>query len=225
MRILYAEDEIKIKMIVEDSLKLEKYTVDGCFDGKKALELFRLNDYDLVILDLMMPELSGTEVMKKIREKNKVVPILALTAKGDLESIVSNIDQGFDDYLPKPFKIEELKSRIRALIRRSTSKETVLHVDDLTLDPKLKKVVRAKKEIKLTAKEYAILEYLLRHIGEFKTSAELTDNIWDIATDIDSNVVAAHIKNLKHKIEKDFPKLREIIISERGFGYKIENDK
>ncbi|QQR93775.1 response regulator transcription factor [bacterium] len=220
MKILYAEDEVKINMLVEEALQKEGYTVDACMDGEKAYKLFWQNDYNLVILDLMMPGLTGSEVMRKIREKNKKVPILALTALSDLETVTENLDSGFDDYLVKPFKIEELKSRIRALLRRSTSGETILSHQGLTLDPVNKIVKLDNDEIELTSKEYKILELLLRHKGKYFNQQELIDNIWDISADIASNSVAVHIKNLKRKVERKKDKI-EIITSSRGFGYKI----
>ncbi|MEI6462882.1 MAG: response regulator transcription factor [bacterium] len=224
MRILYAEDEIKINKIITASLEKDLYTVDSCFDGVEALDLFRINEYDLVILDLMMPKKDGLEVIKEIRNTNKKIPILALTAKSELDDKVSGLDIGFDDYLTKPFKTEELKARIRALLRRSTTHDVVLVCNNLILDPKSKRVKRNDKEVELTAREYALLEYMMRNPNSYRTEQDIIDNVWDREYEGFSNVVAVHIKNIKKKIEKDF-KQSELIVSERNKGYKIICDE
>ena len=220
MRILYAEDEVKINMLVEDALKKEGYTVDAFFDGDAALRAFYQNDYDLIILDIMMPKKDGFEVMKDIRVKNKTVPILALSAKNDLNSKVTGLDNGFDDYVEKPFKMEELKARVRAIFRRVSTHETVLTVGNLELEPASKRVMLDGNEVMLTAKEYSILEYLMRNKNRFKSESEILENIWDHASETSSNVVAVHLKNLKKKIESE----NEIITSERGKGYIIRSN-
>lgn len=224
MRILYAEDEVKINKIISNVLTKDLYTVDNCFDGEESLNLFRVNEYDLVILDLMMPKKDGLEVIKEIRKTNKKVPILALTAKSELDDKVTSLDLGFDDYLTKPFKTEELKARVRALLRRSTTLDILLKCNNLVLDPKSKRVKRNDKEVDLTAREYTLLEYLMRNPNSFRTEQDIIDNVWDRNYEGFSNVVAVHIKNIKKKVEKDL-KQPELIVSERNKGYKILCDE
>lgn len=223
MRILFAEDEPKINTIVEEALKKDGYTVDAVMDGKEAISYWNIYEYDLVLLDLMMVSVNGDEVMKHIRKSNKNIPIIALTARSDLETKVTNLDNGFDDYITKPFKMEELKARIRVHLRKYTSREIILSVQHLTLNPSSKIVKWQNNDLALTAKEYSILEYLLRHKNKYKSETDIYDNIWDHGSEIGSNVIAAHIKNLKKKIDEAGGN-SNIIESERGKGYIIKEN-
>lgn len=220
MRILYAEDDIKMNTLVEESLKSEGYTIDAVFDGDQAVRFANLYKYDIIILDLMMPNLSGTDAMMKIKAIDKNIPILALSALSETKTKIENLDGGFDDYLTKPFKLEELKARIRALIRRSTTNETVLTARNLKIIPSEKKVLFKNQEMILTAKEYSILEYLMRNKTIFKNESEIVENIWEHDKEIGSNIIAAHIKNIKKKFS-NIDNSELFIESERGKGYRI----
>jgi len=222
MRILYAEDDIKMNTLVEESLKSEGYTIDAVFDGDQAVKFANLYKYDIIILDLMMPNLSGSDAMMKIKAIDKNIPILALSALSETKTKIENLDGGFDDYLTKPFKLEELKARIRALIRRSTTNEIVLTAKNLKIIPSEKKVLFKNKEVILTAKEYSILEYLMRNKTIFKNESEIVENIWEHDKEIGSNIIAAHIKNIKKKFSV-IDTNESFLESERGKGYRILN--
>lgn len=206
--------------LVEESLKSEGYTIDAVFDGDQAVRFANLYKYDIIILDLMMPNLSGTDAMMKIKAIDKNIPILALSALSETKTKIENLDGGFDDYLTKPFKLEELKARIRALIRRSTTNETVLTARNLKIIPSEKKVLFKNQEMILTAKEYSILEYLMRNKTIFKNESEIVENIWEHDKEIGSNIIAAHIKNIKKKFS-NIDNSELFIESERGKGYRI----
>ncbi len=222
MRLLVIEDERKIARIITESLKREKYAVDAAYDGEEGFNLADSQPYDLLIVDRMLPGLEGTEIVKKLRENGKNMPILFLTALSTTEDKTLGLDVGADDYLTKPFAIDELLARVRALLRRPPIQQPdILKIDDLKIDKQQQTVTRAGKNIDLTSKEYALLEYLMQHSNQILSKETLIDHVWDFDADILPNNVEAYIKNLRQKIDKPFKK--QLIKTVRGFGYRIES--
>lgn len=224
MRILVIEDEKKVAHFIKRGLEEEHYAVDLAYDGETGLYMTEVNEYDLVVLDIMIPKIDGWEVLKRIRDKKNTVPILVLTAKDSVEDIVKGLDSGCDDYLTKPFEFKEFLARIRALLRRDRAeKETVLKVADLTLSLITHKVTRGGKEIELTSKEYALLEYFMRNPGKVLTRTMISEHVWDYHFDSMTNVIDVYVNYLRKKIDKDFePKLIHTI---RGVGYILSPEK
>lgn len=227
MRILVVEDEHKIANSIKKGLEQESYAVDVAYDGEYGFDLAATEDYDVIILDLMLPKMDGVKLCKKLRkEENIHTPILMLTAKGELDDKVEGLDAGADDYLVKPFAFAELLARIKALTRRpKDSFGVVLTVEDLTLDTLTYEVKRAGKEIKLSKKEYALLEYLLRHKEKILTKDQIINHVWDYEADILPNTVEVYIGYLRNKIDKPFRNKSPLIHTIRGFGYKIGGEK
>lgn len=222
MRLLVIEDERKIARVITESLKREKYAVDAAYDGEEGFNLADSQPYDLLIVDRMLPGLEGTEIVKKLRENGKNMPILFLTALSTTEDKTLGLDAGADDYLAKPFAIDELLARVRALLRRPPIQQPdILKIDDLKIDKQQQTVTRAGKNIDLTSKEYALLEYLMQHSNQILSKETLIDHVWDFDADILPNNVEAYIKNLRQKIDKPFKK--QLIKTVRGFGYRIES--
>ena len=222
MRLLVIEDERKISRVITESLKREKYAVDAAYDGEEGFNLADSQPYDLLIVDRMLPGLEGTEIVKKLRENGKNMPILFLTALSTTEDKTLGLDVGADDYLTKPFAIDELLARVRALLRRPPIQQPdILKIDDLKIDKQQQTVTRAGKNIDLTSKEYALLEYLMQHSNQILSKETLIDHVWDFDADILPNNVEAYIKNLRQKIDKPFKK--QLIKTVRGFGYRIES--
>ena len=222
MRLLVIEDERKIARVITESLKREKYAVDAAYDGEEGFNLADSQPYDLLIVDRMLPGLEGTEIVKKLRENGKNMPILFLTALSTTEDKTLGLDVGADDYLTKPFAIDELLARVRALLRRPPIQQPdILKIDDLKIDKQQQTVTRAGKTIDLTSKEYALLEYLMLHPNQILSKETLIDHVWDFDADILPNNVEAYIKNLRQKIDKPFKK--QLIKTVRGFGYRIES--
>ena len=222
MRLLVIEDERKIARVITESLKREKYAVDATYDGEEGFNLADSQPYDLLIVDRMLPGLEGTEIVKKLRENGKNMPILFLTALSTTEDKTLGLDVGADDYLTKPFAIDELLARVRALLRRPPIQQPdILKIDDLRIDKQQQTVTRAGKNIDLTSKEYALLEYLMQHPNHILSKETLIDHVWDFDADILPNNVEAYIKNLRQKIDKPFKK--QLIKTVRGFGYRIES--
>lgn len=222
MRLLVIEDERKIARVITESLKREKYAVDAAYDGEEGFNLADSQPYDLLIVDRMLPGLEGTEIVKKLRENGKNMPILFLTALSTTEDKTLGLDVGADDYLTKPFAIDELLARVRALLRRPPIQQPdILKIDDLKIDKQQQTVTRAGKTIDLTSKEYALLEYLMLHPNQILSKEILIDHVWDFDADILPNNVEAYIKNLRQKIDKPFKK--QLIKTVRGFGYRIES--
>lgn len=222
MRLLVIEDERKIARVITESLKREKYAVDAAYDGEEGFNLAGSQPYDLLIVDRMLPGLEGTEIVKKLRENGKNMPILFLTALSTTEDKTLGLDVGADDYLTKPFAIDELLARVRALLRRPPIQQPdILKIDDLKIDKQQQTVTRAGKTIDLTSKEYALLEYLMLHPNQILSKETLIDHVWDFDADILPNNVEAYIKNLRQKIDKPFKK--QLIKTVRGFGYRIES--
>lgn len=223
MRILIVEDDKKVAGFLRRGLKEEQYAVDVCYDGEEALFQSQVNQYDLIILDVMLPKKNGFAVCKQIREDGNLTPILMLTARDQLEDKVKGLQEGADDYLTKPFAFEELLARIKALLRRTQDYKTkTLNVGDLELDPVSRKVTRQGKPISLTGKEYALLEYLLRNKSRTITQSMIIDHVWDMNFDGLSNVVNVYINHLREKIDKGFP--QKYIHTIRGVGYQIDEN-
>ena len=221
MKILIIEDEEKLCKALKKGLEQEGYAVDYVLDGRSGRQRMELceKEYDLAILDLMLPEESGVEVAKAVREKGITIPILVLTARGTIEDKVEALDVGADDYLMKPFSFGELMARVRALMRRpNQSLPSELKVGEIMLNPATREVFKSEKRVPLTLKEYAILEYLMRNPNIVVTREQLLEHVWDFAFDSFSNVVDVHIKNLRKKLgDKNDKTLKTI----RGIGYKI----
>ena len=221
MRILVAEDDRKVAAFLKKGLQEEHYAVDVCHDGEEAEFQCQVTDYDLIILDVMLPKKSGYEICRNIRKESILTPVLMLTAKDQLESKIRGLNEGADDYLTKPFSFEELLARIRALLRRTQDYKTkTLRVGDLELDPVSRQIRRAEKKITLTGKEYALLEYLMRNRGRVITQAMIIEHVWDMNYDGLSNVVNVYINHLRDKIDRGFP--QKYIHTIRGVGYKID---
>jgi len=225
MKLLVVEDEHRIAQAIKQGFTQEGYAVDLAFDGDEGLRAAENDEYDAIVMDIMMPELSGTEVTKKLRAQGNHTPILLLTAKSQNHDIVTGLDSGADDYLTKPFSFDVLLARVRALLRRPAEVlETILTVDNLELDLVRRTAKRGGKDLHLSSKEYAILEYLLRNKGRILSKNTIINHIWDFDADVLPNNVEVFITYLRHKIEKPFPKRRPIIETVRGFGYVIKED-
>jgi len=222
MRILVVEDEHRIANSIKKGLEQESYAVDVAYTGNDGYDLASTEDYDLILLDLLLPEMDGVTITKELR-KNKIhTPILMLTAKGQVQDKVVGLDAGADDYLTKPFSFEELLARIRALSRRpKVALDDTLKVADLELNSKSFEVKRGKTPISLSNKEFSLLEYLLRNAGKILTKDQIIGHVWDYDADILPNTVEVYIRNLRNKIDLPFSKKKHLIQTVRGFGYKI----
>lgn len=222
MRILIAEDDHHLKNGLTMALEKDGYAVDSFDNGDNALRHIELNhsNYDLLILDFMLPGKSGIEICREIREKEIFVPVLILTALTDISNKVSALDSGADDYLTKPFSIEELSARVRALLRRPRGAlSTELKSHGLLLKPSNKQVYFKEQEIKLTLKEFRILEYLMQNSGQVISRDQILDHVWDFGTNAFSNIVDVHITNARKKLEKVGAK--DILQTVRGVGFTI----
>ena len=224
MRILIVEDERKIARALGRALKNEKYAVDISYDGTDAYVMAGMIDYDLLILDRMIPgDYDGLSLTKKLREEGKNVPILLLTALGATQDKTEGLDGGADDYLTKPFALDELLARVRALLRRpQTSVETVLRVADLSLDLNTHEVLRNNQKIELTNKEFSLLEYLVRNSGRPVSKEQIIAHVWDYDADILPNNIEVYISYLREKVDKPFKD--KLIKTVRGLGYKIDEE-
>jgi DNA-binding response OmpR family regulator len=221
MRILLVEDEHKIAQAIKEGLEQESYAVDVTYDGEAGLNTALNDEYDAIILDVMLPKQSGLTVCREIRATGNHTPILMLTARDQNRDIVQGLDNGADDYLPKPFSFEVLLARLRALLRRpAESLSETLQVADLTLNTVTKEVHRSGQSIQLSAKEYALLEYLLRNEYKVLSKNNIMTHVWDFDADILPNTVEVFIAYLRAKIDKPFqgPSLIQTV---RGFGYKL----
>lgn len=222
MRILVVEDEKKVASFIKKGLQQEGYAVDTAHDGQEAVQNATAFDYDLIILDLMLPKRLGLDVLRDIRSKKPNLPVLVLTAKGAIEDKVAGLDAGADDYLIKPFAFAELSARIRALLRRGTQENTRLRIADLEMDTAARQVRRAGQVIDLKMKEYALLEFLLRNANRAVTRTMIVEHVWDIHFDSVSNVVDVHINSLRNKIDKGFNP--PLIHTVRGVGYMLSDN-
>jgi two-component system copper resistance phosphate regulon response regulator CusR len=221
MRILVVEDDPRIAGFIKKGLTEEQYAVDVCYDGQDGAFWATANDYDVIILDIMLPKKDGISLCKELRAQGMTTPILMLTAKDTVEDKIRGLDVGADDYLPKPFSFGELLARIRALLRRSQHYKTqTLQIADLEFDPVAHKVTRASQEITLTGKEYALLEYLLRNQGRVMTETNIVEHVWDMNYEPGTNVVNVYIHHLRSKIDKDFA--TQLIHTIRGVGYVMK---
>ncbi|PYS28917.1 MAG: DNA-binding response regulator [Acidobacteria bacterium] len=219
MRVLVVEDERKVASFIKKGLQQEGYATDVVHDGDEAVHTAISFGYDLVVLDLMLPGRSGLDVLREIRQQRPRLPVLVLTAKGALEDRITGLDAGADDYLAKPFAFAELSARIRALLRRGSQQNTRLRLADLEMDTAAHQVRRAGHSIDLKQKEYALLEFLLRHANRPVTRTMIVEHVWDIHFDNVSNVVDVHINSLRNKIDKGFAPL--LIQTVRGVGYML----
>ncbi len=219
MRILVVEDDKKVAGFIQQGLQQESHAVDVALDGETGLHQAESYEYDLIILDLMLPRVPGLEILRHIRAKNAHLPVLILTAKSDLQDRVKGLDSGADDYLSKPFAYAELSARVRALLRRATKDDVKLRIADLEIDTITRVVKRAGRRIELKPKEYALLEYLLRNAGCAVTRNMIVEHVWDIHFDAVSNVVDVHINWLRNKIDRGFSP--PLIHTMRGVGYML----
>jgi heavy metal response regulator len=220
MRVLLVEDERKIADFIRRGLTEHGYAVDVAYDGEEALEWPSLTEFDAIILDVMLPVRDGMEVCRTLRGRGVQTPILMLTARDVVDDRVEGLDSGADDYLVKPFAFSELLARMRALTRRQPAVlGSRLEVGDLVLDTATRAVKRAGNEIDLTLKEYAILEYMMRHPNQVLTRTMLADHVWNFDFDSASNVIDVHIRNLRRKIDDPFE--TELIQTVRGAGYRL----
>ncbi len=223
MRILVVEDEHRIANTIKKGLVQEHYAVDLAYNGNDGFDLASAEDYDLIILDLMLPGINGVDICKALRKNNNHTPILMLTAKGQMKDKIQGLDAGADDYLTKPFSFEEFLARIRALSRRSKQTSLpILIIADLTLDPITFLVKRGEVAIQLSGKEFALLEYLMKNAHAIRTKDQIIAHVWNYEANILPNTVEVYIRNLRNKIDRPFPDKNPLIHTIRGFGYKLE---
>ena len=223
MRLLVVEDEKKLNELITKKLEKEYYGVDSCFDGEEAVRYVEGTEYDAIILDIMLPKLDGFEVIKRIRAKKNKVPILLLTARDNIDDKVKGLDYGADDYLVKPFIFEELMARIRVLLRRNSGNaDNVITIANLKVDLDAKLVFRDNVLIKLSGREYSILEYLIRNKGKILSRERIEDHIWNYEYAGGTNVIDVYIRYLRKKIDDSYtPKLIHTV---RGLGYVLRVD-
>ncbi|MBO0952745.1 response regulator [Fibrella forsythiae] len=223
MKILVIEDEVKTVQSIKQGLEEHQWEVDIAYDGTMGFRLATQSDYALIISDIILPGMNGLDLCRKLRDANVTAPILMLTALGTTDDKIVGLDAGADDYLVKPFEFRELMAHVRALTRRNhhtAQPANVLKIADLELNPDTKSVVRAGKEITLTAKEFQLLEYFLRHQGRVISKVELAERFWDVTFDTGTNVIEVYINFLRKKIDRDFePKLLHTQI---GMGYVVK---
>ena len=221
MRILLVEDDARVASFIRKGLEEEQYRVDLAADGETALAQALNGEYDLLILDIMLPKRDGMSVLAELRRRNLDTPVLMLTAKDAVEDRVAGLNAGCDDYLPKPFAFAELLARARALLRRRAGEKSVLlRAGDLELDPVAHRVTRAGRPIELTSREYALLQYFLQHPDQVLTRTMIVEQVWGYDFDNFSNVVDVYVNYLRNKIDRGFePKLIQTI---RGVGYQLQ---
>ncbi|WP_223906586.1 response regulator transcription factor [Geobacter sp. AOG1] len=223
MKILVVEDEKKVSSFIKRGLEEEKYDVDIANDGEEGLRMALEKAYDLIVLDWMLPKRDGLSVVREMRGRSTMTPVLMLTAKDSVEDIVAGLDSGSDDYLTKPFAFAELLARVRALLRRSEmDRGAELRFADLRIDPVTHKVWRSEKEIDLTAKEYALLEYFMRNPNQVLTRTMIADHVWDYTFDSFTNIIDVYVNYLRKKIDRDADK--KLIHTVRGVGYILKEE-
>jgi DNA-binding response OmpR family regulator len=221
MRILVIEDEKRLAAILKKGLEESGFIVDVALDGEDGLFMAEAYPYDAVLLDILLPKVDGLTVLKTLRAKTIGVPVLMLTAKGELEDRVRGLNLGADDYLIKPFDFSELLARLNTVIRRSMGKASpIIVIDDLSLDMNAKTVTRSGKEINLSAKEYNLLEYLALNSGRVISRTELTEHLYDTEFDLDSNIIDVYVNYLRNKIDKGYD--RQLVVTVRGVGYVLK---
>jgi heavy metal response regulator len=221
MRILVVEDESRMASVIARGLREQSYAVDVAPDGNDGLYQSSINDYDLIVLDVLLPERDGFEVCRELRARGNTTPILMLTARAAVDDRITGFDAGADDYLTKPFSFRELLARIRALLRRDPHLHPdVFEIEDLIVDSASHRVSRANREVQLTAKEYALLEHLARHAGRLISRSEIAAHVWDDSFDPFSNTIEVYINRLRRKIDDSHP--RKLLHTRRGEGYILE---
>ncbi len=226
MRILLVEDEPSLLKIIEKRLKEENYSVDSAKNGREAESFINSVQYDCMILDIMIPFIDGLTLLRKLRLKKILTPVLFLTAKDTIDDRVTGLDSGADDYLVKPFSFDELLARVRALLRRrNESRNIVLVIDDLKLNTVTREVIRGERLIELTSKEYALLEFFLRNKNRILTKHQIAEHVWNYDFEYNSNIVEVYIRYLRRKIDDNFE--NKLIHTIRGGGYlfKDKNEK
>jgi len=223
MRVLVVEDEKKVASFIKRGLEEEGYEVELAGDGAEGLAMIQQGNYALVLMDLMLPKMDGLEVIRKMREQDIQTPVLCLTAKDKVDDVVAGLDSGSDDYLTKPFAFAELLARVRALIRRgSADRGAEIVFADLRLDPVTHKVWRSDREIDLTSKEYALLEYMMRNPNQTLTRSMIAEHVWDYTFDSFTNIIDVYVNYLRKKIDRDFDK--KLIHTVRGVGYVLKEE-
>jgi two-component system copper resistance phosphate regulon response regulator CusR len=224
MRILVVEDEKKLADIIARGLRAERYAVDVAYDGGAGGKMADTYEYDLIILDLMLPIQSGTEILQRVRRRNQQVPILILTARDATDEKVRNFEAGADDYLTKPFAFAELQVRVKALLRRGpVNRSSVLRISDLEVDRLSQQVKRAGKKIELTAKEYALLEYLATNPGRVFSRTMIIEHVWDQSFEGLTNIVDVYVRHLRSKVDDAFA--TKLIHTVRGVGYCLSDEE
>lgn len=224
MRVLIIEDEKNLTKVLKKGLEENSFAVEVCHDGEEGMYRAETYPFDAVILDIMLPKLDGLSVLQRLREKQISVPVIMLTAKGEVSDRVAGLNTGADDYLPKPFDFTELLARLRSVIRRNKGRaSSVIKISDLEIDMNLQMAKRASREIKLSAKEYRILEYLIMNRDRVISRAELIEHVYEMDFDLDSNVIDVYINYLRNKIDKGFD--RQLIHTVRGSGYILKDNE
>lgn len=224
MRILLVEDDRSLQRTLIKLFKTQNFAVDATGSGERAVFLAKTNDFDVIVLDLMLPDIDGFEVCRQIRVEKLPTPVLMLTALDDVENRIKGLDTGADDYLPKPFHVGELLARVRALARRTVDDKTsVIRVNDIELDTAARKAFRNGQDLKLSGKELALLEYLLVNRNKIVSRAEIAEHVWDINFDPKSNVIDSFVKLLRKKLEAGSE--RKLIRTVRGIGYTISDEE
>jgi two-component system, OmpR family, copper resistance phosphate regulon response regulator CusR len=225
MKLLVVEDEPKVASFLKQGLEEQDHEITLCNDGKNAIKLAQENQYDVIILDIMIPQMDGLEVAKELRREGNKTPILMLTALGSTDEKVLGLDAGADDYLVKPFEFKELLARLRALSKRNLNnllEQKILTLNDLELDLNLRVARRGGQTIDLTTKEFSLLEYLIRNKNRVITRTEILEKVWDSGFDSTTNVIDVYINFIRKKIDKDFP--TKIIHTMVGMGYIVKSD-
>lgn len=227
MRLLIVEDEHKLALSIKKALEAERYAVDVAFDGEEGYEKATIETYDLLILDVGLPKIDGFELTKKLRDEDIKIPIIFLTARDLPRDKVTGLDTGGDDYLVKPFDFEELLARIRALLRRGVTSQAqpLLELDNLSLDPATQKAMRAGTTLTLTPKEYALVEFFLRHPRQVLTKTQLIEHVWDDQADPLSGVADVYIGYVRAKIDKAFPAHKPLLKTLKGRGYCLTDEE
>jgi DNA-binding response OmpR family regulator len=224
MRILVAEDDTALSSFVRKGLEAEHYAVDVAHEGDEAQYMAEQFDYDLLLLDLMLPGLDGLKVLERVRTRKPSLPVLVLTGRTTVEDRVKGLDLGADDYLTKPFSFTELAARVRALLRRGTRPTaSLLRVDDLEVDRVERRVLRGGRRVELTTKEFSLLEYLMRNRGLTVTRAMIVEHVWNLSFDSMTNVVDVYINYLRKKVDEGFA--RRLIHTVRGVGYRLGDEE
>lgn len=221
MKILVVEDERDLNRIITKHLKKNNYSVDSCFDGQEALDFISYSEYDLIITDIMMPNVDGYEFIDKLRANKNNTPVIMLTAKDTLEDKIVGLDSGADDYIVKPFEFDELLARIRVLMRRNYGLATnIIRIEEVTLDLAKKQVAKSGEIIDLTGKEYEVLEYLMKNKGSILSRDQILNHVWDYEYEGASNIVDVIIKNIRKKLDRG--EGNTIIYTKRGLGYFVK---